>query len=294
VGATFSVVPFSGGSTTMSWQRFRKVVAPNEVGRAPRAGPGCGTSPTSVIARDKQRPRERLIVALDVSSASQALRMTEKLRGHVGVFKVGSQLFTAEGPAVARQLVALAEKVFLDLKFHDIPNTVHAAAREAARMGVTMLDVHASGGRKMMEAALEGSREGSSGRDRPLVLAITVLTSLGTHDLAPIGVKGDAETAAIRLARLAQVAGLDGVVASPLEIAAIRRTCGPNFLVVTPGIRLATAVADDQTRIATPEQAIRAGADYLVVGRLITAAEEPALAADAIVAEMEKAARAIA
>jgi orotidine-5'-phosphate decarboxylase len=247
-----------------------------------------------VIARDKQRRRERLIVALDVSSASQALRMAEKLRGHVGLFKVGSQLFTAEGPAVARQLVALGERVFLDLKFHDIPNTVHAAAREAARMGVTMLDVHASGGCKMMEAALEGSREGSSGRDRPLVLAVTVLTSLGTHDLAPIGLTGDAEAAAIRLAQLAQVAGLDGVVASPLEIAAIRRTCGPNFLVVTPGIRLATAVADDQARIATPEQAIRAGADYLVVGRPITAVEEPAPAADAIVAEMEKASRAIA
>ncbi len=243
----------------------------------------------TVIAPDKKRTPDRLIVALDFSSAAEAISMAEKLRGHVGLFKVGSQLFTAEGPMVARRLAALGEKVFLDLKFHDIPNTVHAAAREAARIGVTMLNVHASGGPKMMEAALEGSRQGGSGRDRPLVLAVTVLTSLGTDDLAAIGLNGDAEAAAIRLARLAQMAGLDGVVASPLEIAAIRRTCGPNFVVVTPGIRPATAVADDQTRIATPGHAIRAGADYLVVGRPITAAADPAAEAAAIVAEMEKA-----
>jgi orotidine-5'-phosphate decarboxylase len=239
-----------------------------------------------VIATDKQRTRDRLIIALDVSSAAEAVRMAEKLRGHVGVFKVGSQLFTAEGPVVARHLAALGEKVFLDLKFHDIPNTVHAAAREAARMGVSMLNVHAAGGSKMMEAALEGAGEGSSGRDRPLVLAVTVLTSLGRYDLAGIGLSGSAERAAIRLARLAQRAGLDGVVASPLEIAAIRRSCGPEFVVVTPGIRFATTVADDQARIATPKEAIRAGGDYLVVGRPITAAADPAAAADAIVAEM--------
>jgi orotidine-5'-phosphate decarboxylase len=242
-----------------------------------------------VIEPDKKRTRDRLIVALDFSSAAEAISMAEKLRGHVGVFKVGSQLFTAEGPVVARRLAALDEKVFLDLKFHDIPNTVHAAAREAARIGVAMLNVHASGGPKMMEAALEGSREGSSGRERPLVLAVTVLTSLGTDDLAAIGLNGDAEAAAIRLARSAQAVGLDGVVASSLEIAAIHRACGPNFVVVTPGIRPATAAAHDQTRIATPRHAIRAGADYLVVGRPITAAADPAAAAAAIVAEMEKA-----
>jgi orotidine-5'-phosphate decarboxylase len=258
--------------------------------RAPRAGGGLinGSLRPTVIAPDTERTRDRLIVALDFSSAAEAVYMAEKLRGHVGVFKVGSQLFTAEGPVVARHLAALGEKVFLDLKFHDIPNTVHAAVREAARMGVTMLNVHASGGPKMMEAALEGSREGSTGRERPLVLAVTVLTSLGTDDVAAIGLDGDAEAAAIRLARLAQVAGLDGVVASPLEIAAIRRTCGPNFVVVTPGIRPATATADDQARIATPTQAIRTGADYLVIGRPITATADPAAAADAIVAEIEK------
>jgi orotidine-5'-phosphate decarboxylase len=236
-----------------------------------------------------QRARDRLIVALDVSSETEAVCMAERLHGHVGLFKVGSQLFTAEGPAVARHLATMGEKVFLDLKFHDIPNTVRLAAREGARVGVSMLDVHASGGCKMMDAALEGVREGSAGRDRPLVLAVTVLTSFGTDDLAEVGVTLSAETAVVRLAGLAQSAGLDGVVASPQEIAAIRRACGPDFVVVTPGIRPGSAAADDQTRIATPEQAIRAGADYLVVGRPITAASDPAAAADAIVAEMEKA-----
>jgi orotidine-5'-phosphate decarboxylase len=235
----------------------------------------------------KECPGNRLIVALDVSSAAEAVRMAEKLRGHVGLFKVGSQLFTAEGPSVARQLVALGEKIFLDLKFHDIPNTVRGEAREGARLGVTMLNVHASGGRKMIEAALEGACEGSSDRARPLVLAVTVLTSLGEDDLADIGMNGGAERAVVRLACLAQKTGLDGVVASPQEIAAIRRACGPDFVVVTPGIRPAAAHADDQARIATPEAAVRAGADYLVVGRPITAAANPAAAADAIVAEME-------
>jgi len=237
---------------------------------------------------DKQCARDRLIVALDVSSAAEAALLVDKLRGHGGMFKVGSQLFTAEGPVVARHLAALGEKVFLDLKFHDIPNTVQAAAREAVGMGITMLNVHASGGRKMMEAALEGSREGSFDRDRPLVLAVTVLTSLRKDDLAAVGLNDGAEAAATRLARLAQVAGLDGVVASPLEIPAIRRTCGPDFVIVTPGVRPAAAAADDQTRIATPTQAICAGADYLVIGRPIIAAADPAAAADSMVAEMEK------
>jgi orotidine-5'-phosphate decarboxylase len=235
----------------------------------------------------KQCARDRLIVALDVSSGAAAVRMAATLRGHVGLFKVGSQLFTAEGPAVARRLAALGENVFLDLKFHDIPNTVRGAARESARTGASMLNVHASGGRKMMEAAVEGAREGSSDRNRPLVLAVTVLTSLGSEDLAEVGLDLGAEAAAVRLACLAQRAGLDGVVASSREIAAIRRTCGPDFVVVSPGIRPESALADDQTRIATPEQAIRAGADYLVVGRPVTAAVDPAAAADAIVGEME-------
>jgi orotidine-5'-phosphate decarboxylase len=244
--------------------------------------------------------RNKLIVALDVPSSDAAAKMAEKLRGHVGMFKVGSELFCAEGPAVARYLVAGGDKVFLDLKFNDIPNTVRAAAREAAQLGVSMFNVHATGGRKMMEAALEGAREGagSAGKPRSLVLAVTVLTSLAAGDLAEIGLAGSPEEAVVRLARLAQAAGLDGVVASAREIAAIRHACGPRFVIVTPGIRPASApdgVAsgrakpDDQARIATPIAALRSGADFLVVGRPITQAPDPAAAADAIVNEMEKA-----
>lgn len=242
-------------------------------------------------ARENLPARERLIVALDFESADAAARLAEKLRGRVGMFKVGSQLFTAEGPVVARYLIAQGEKVFLDLKFHDIPNTVRAAARAAAELGVGMLNVHASGGRKMMEAGLEGARSAvRPGGARPLVLAVTVLTSLGSEDLEELGVEGAPEDAVVRLARLAQQAGLDGVVASPREIAALRRACGPRFVIVTPGIRPAAAASNDQARIATPESAIQAGADYLVVGRPITEAADPAAAAEAIAAGMEKAA----
>jgi len=232
--------------------------------------------------------RDKLIVALDLPSADAALRLAEKLRDHVGMFKVGSELFTAEGPLLARFLSATAKKVFLDLKFHDIPNTVRAATRQAAQLGVGLLNVHASGGRKMMEAALEGAGEGGGAGKRPLVVAVTVLTSLESQDLDELGVSGTPEEAVVRLARLAQQAGLDGVVASAREIAAIRRACGARFLIVTPGIRPATAAANDQVRVATLERAIQAGADYLVVGRPITEASDPVAAADAIVAEMER------
>jgi len=233
---------------------------------------------------------DSLIVALDFGNAAAAAQLAEKLHDRVGMFKVGSELFTAEGPVLARYLVSAREKVFLDLKWHDIPNTVRAAAREAAQMGVRMVDVHASGGRKMMEAAIEGVREGASaGKGRPLVLAVTVLTSLGSADLDEVGMGGSPENAVARLARLAQHAGLDGVVASPREIAAVRRACGPRFLVVTPGIRLPAAASNDQARIATPAAAIQAGADFLVVGRPITGAPDPVAAAEMIVAEMDKA-----
>jgi len=236
--------------------------------------------------------REKLIVALDLPSADAAARLAERLRGHVGMFKIGSELFTAEGPSLAQYLAATGLKVFLDLKFHDIPNTVRAAARQAALVGVSMLNVHALGGRKMMEAALEGARPAEGKGDpqtRPLVLAVTVLTSLETSDLHDIGLSGTAEEAVVRLARLAQRAGLDGVVASAREIAAIRAACGPRLVIVTPGIRPASTAAHDQARVATPGYAIEAGADYLVVGRPITEAPDPAGAAETIVAEMEKA-----
>ncbi len=238
--------------------------------------------------------REKLIVALDYPSADAAARVVEKLHGRAGMFKVGAELIAAEGLVMARHLVASGEKVFLDLKLHDIPNTVRAAAREAARGGVDLLSVHASGGRAMMEAALEGVRAGAPGRDasRPLVVAVTVLTSLASGDLDELGVSGTPEDAVVRLAGLAQKAGLDGVVASPREIAAVRRACGPRFVIVTPGIRPAAAASNDQARIATPESAVRAGADYLVVGRPITGADDPQAALEAVVIEMDKAASA--
>jgi orotidine-5'-phosphate decarboxylase len=259
--------------------------------------------------------RDKLIVALDLPTGDAATRMAERLQGHVGMFKVGSELFTAEGPVAVRYLVATGHNVFLDLKFHDIPNTVRAAAREAAELGVSMVNVHASGGRKMMEAALEGARslagerrgsqkrgaalpgppmanngrpQGSPLQAGPKVLAVTVLTSLEHQDLEDVGISGTPIEAVVRLARLAQSAGLDGVVASAREISALRQACGPDFLIVTPGIRPASTGADDQARIATPASAIAAGADYLVVGRPITGAPDPVAAADAIVAEMER------
>lgn len=233
--------------------------------------------------------RERLIVALDLPTADAASRMAERLQQRAGLFKIGFELFSAEGPVLARYLAARGAGVFLDLKYHDIPNTVRAASREAAALGVSMFNVHASGGRAMMAAAREGAEAGASGGKRPLVLAVTVLTSLSQADMTEVGINGGAEEAVLRLARLAQRSGLDGVVASAQEAAAIREACGPGFVIVTPGIRPASAAAGDQARVKTPADALRAGADYLVVGRPITAAADPESATDAIVREMEQA-----
>jgi orotidine-5'-phosphate decarboxylase len=265
------------------------------------ANTGCGTRLSRTMAKmtSQKRPnsdnlpaRARLIVALDLPTADRASSMAEKLIGRVGMFKIGSELFGVEGPVLARNLTARGEGVFLDLKFHDIPNTVRGAAREAARLGVRMFNVHASGGRKMMEAAHEGALEGWSGQvggKPPLVLAVTVLTSLGSEDLREIGLTGTPQEAAVRLALLAQSSGLDGVVASAQEAFIIRQVCGPGFVIVTPGIRPASSEANDQARISTPADAVQAGADYLVAGRPITSAREPESAADAIVAEIDRA-----
>jgi orotidine-5'-phosphate decarboxylase len=223
-------------------------------------------------------------------TAQAAMTLAGRLAGCAGLFKVGSELFTAEGGVLPRFLAAAGERVFLDLKFHDIPNTVRSACREAAGLGVRMMNVHALGGRKMMQAALEGAGEGASGGPRPMVLAVTILTSLGAEDLQEAGIAGTPEEAVVRLARLAQSAGVDGVVASAREIKAIRHACGRDFVIVTPGIRPAQAGSDDQVRIATPRAAMEAGADYLVVGRPITAAQDPAAAAITIAQEMELAA----
>lgn len=225
-------------------------------------------------------PQDRLIVALDVPTPDEARALVDRLTGAVGMWKVGSQLFTEAGPAFVRELRARGEKVFLDLKYHDIPNTVGSAVARAADLGVSLLTVHGLGGRAMLEAAARAVPRGSATR----VLAITVLTSHSEESLAEIGVGGALEAQVERLARLAQQAQVHGVVASPHEIARIRATCGRDFLVVTPGIRPAGSEMGDQARAATPEAAFAAGADYIVVGRPILTAPDPRAAAEAIVA----------
>lgn len=229
-------------------------------------------------------PRERLIVALDVPGAEPAHALVARLAGRVGMFKVGHQLFTAAGPALVRELTGAGHGVFLDLKYHDIPNTVEHAVAAAATLGCQLVNVHALGGRAMMAGAAKACA-GSGAK----LLAVTVLTSHDAASLREIGLPMAIPEAVRHLARLAQDAGADGVVASPEEIALIRAECGPAFLIVTPGIRLASSSRDDQARVATPAAALRAGADYLVVGRPITAGADPAAAADAIAAELERA-----
>ncbi|HYK05275.1 MAG TPA: orotidine-5'-phosphate decarboxylase [Thermoanaerobaculia bacterium] len=221
--------------------------------------------------------RERLVVAVDLSQRDDILRLVETLRGTAGVFKLGLQAFIANGPSIVRDVVALGERVFLDLKIHDIPNTAKHAVAEATNLGASIATVHAAGGESMLRACVQ---------DDLLVLAVTVLTSLEESDLLQIGMGGNPLDAAVRLAKLAQASGLRGVVASPLEIEAIREACGAGFTILTPGIRPAGADAGDQRRMMTPRQAIAAGADYLVVGRPITGAADPRSAAQRIVDEM--------
>jgi orotidine-5'-phosphate decarboxylase len=230
----------------------------------------------------------RILLALDVSTPAEALALADSVRGDVGGFKIGKQLFTAAGPDIVRTLVAKGDRVFLDLKFHDIPNTVAGAIASACALGVWMVNVHASGGRSMMDAA-RGAAEASAARGgpKPLVIAVTVLTSLSGADLNSVGVAASPLDQVLRLADLARAAGLDGVVASPQETAAIRAACGPDFVIVTPGIRGGGAQSspDDQQRTLTPAQAVAAGSSYLVVGRPITAAKDPREAARQIAAE---------
>jgi orotidine-5'-phosphate decarboxylase len=235
--------------------------------------------------------RNRLIFALDVDSLGEAERLVEQLAREVGVFKVGKQLFLSAGPEVVRMIQRHGADVFLDLKFHDIPYTVARAGIEAARLGVRFFDLHASGSFEMMErtqveVARVCRREGVR---RPKILAVTVLTSLRKSDLRRVGVSDEVEHQVVRLARLARKAGMDGVVASPLEIARIRRECGRGFLIVTPGVRPAGLGADDdQKRYMTPEEAMKAGADYLVLGRPIRDAHDPLAAVREVVAEMAR------
>ena len=235
---------------------------------------------------------KKLIVALDVASATKALEMVQLLRGVAGMFKIGSQLFTAAGPGLVREIVRLGERVFLDLKFHDIPNTVAAAGVEAARLGVSIFNVHAAGGSEMMRYTADAVSQCviKEGLRAPKVIAVTVLTSTNQTILNEIGFNAGPEEMVRRFALLAESAGMDGVVASAKEVGLIREAVGnPGFIVVTPGVRPAGAASDDQKRVTTPREAIAAGADFLVVGRPILSAADPAGAARQILEEMQSA-----
>lgn len=230
---------------------------------------------------------EQLLVALDVDTVDAARRLADRLRGVAGGFKIGSRLFTSHGPSFVEELVSRGDRVFLDLKFHDIPNTVAGAIGAASRLGVWMVNVHASGGLDMMRAARAAADEESAkvNLPPPLVIAVTVLTSMNDAALEGIGVTATAATQVERLAALAQAAALDGVVASPREIALIRARCGERFGIVTPGIRGADDAKGDQQRTATAAGALSAGASHIVVGRPIIAAPDPRQAAQRIAAE---------
>jgi len=238
--------------------------------------------------RTSPTPRDRIVIALDVSDREQTLRLVEKLSGLVGMFKIGSQLFTAEGPGLVRDIVKAGERVFLDLKFHDIPNTVAGAVESAARLGVSIVNVHTLGGTEMMRAAAHavGDR-GLLWITRPAVLGVTVLTSMDKSDLADVGISSDLRTEVVRLAALARDSGLDGIVASPQEIRLIRECItAENFIILTPGIRPGWSAKGDQKRVATPADAIRDGADFLVIGRTVTESDDPATAVHRILDEI--------
>lgn len=233
-------------------------------------------------------PTDRIIVALDVDSPAEARQIVGELAGRVGAFKVGLQLFTAAGPEFVRELVAAQERIFLDLKFHDIPNTVASAAVEAAKMGVWMFNVHVSGGGEMMRETVHRVNEYCEANNarRPLIIGVTVLTSSDDNTLAEIGVEANSERQVLRLATLAAECGLDGVVASAREAAAIRATIAKDdFVIVTPGIRPAFATTDDQRRVTTVREGVDSGASYLVIGRPLIRAKDRVAALEMIASE---------
>ncbi len=233
------------------------------------------------------KARARIIVALDLPSRTAALRAVEKLHGRAGMMKVGSQLFTAAGPALVRELVRGGERVFLDLKFHDIPHIVAEACANAAEMGATLITVHTAGGAPMLRAARAALEKHGRGRARPRLLGVTVLTSLSARELRGVGLSGGVEVNVIRRARLALRHGCDGVVAAPSDVGALRRALGRNFLIVTPGIQArGGARAADQKRVATAAEAVGAGVDYVVVGRAILQARSPVRALEEMAEEI--------
>jgi orotidine-5'-phosphate decarboxylase len=233
-----------------------------------------------------EEARKKTIFALDVPGLDDIDRWAETLAGKVGMFKVGKELFTACGPAAVKAVQRHGGQVFLDLKYHDIPNTVASAMLGAARLGVQLANLHALGGAEMMETAVAAVHREFSGADRPRLLAVTILTSSTADTLRQMGIEHSVQDMVVRLARLAKASGMDGVVASPLEIGLIREACGSDFLIVTPGVRPSFAAADDQKRIMTPAEAVSGGADFLVIGRPIAKAADPGAAADAIAAEI--------
>ncbi len=234
----------------------------------------------------RSEAKDKIIFALDLNDIQDIDRFVTLLSGKVGMFKVGKELFTTAGPAAVEAVKRHGGDVFLDLKYHDIPNTVAQAMLAAGRMGVRLANLHALGGPQMMEQAANEVRKNFSDSERPRLLAVTILTSSTQKTLQAVGIEHPLEQMVLRLAKLARDCGMDGVVASPLEIEAIRAACGPGFLIVTPGVRPAFASVDDQKRIMTPAEAVKAGADYLVIGRPIARADDPAAAAELIVDEI--------
>jgi len=240
----------------------------------------------------REEMRGRLIVALDVPTRKEAFQLVKTLDGEVGAYKIGMQLYNSEGPDIVRDIQLFGGKVFVDLKFHDIPNTVAQTSRVMTRRQAFMYTMHAGGGSKMLRTAVEAAEEEAAAQnlEKPLAIAVTVLTSINQSTFEQeMGVKAPIVEHVVELAKMAQQAGMDGVVCSPQEIGPVRAACGPDMLIVTPGIRPAWASSNDQERVMTPQAAIRAGASYLVVGRPITTAEEPKEAARRIVAEMMEA-----
>ena len=236
---------------------------------------------TNEIAQDRD-PRERLIVALDVSTAAAAQKIVAAVGDSASTYKVGLQLYTAVGPQIVRDLVASGRRVFLDLKYHDIPNTVGGAVAEAEKLGVSMLTIHAAGSTKMIRAAIDAAKV----RPDLMVLAVTVLTSMDSHDLETIGVQAALEDSVVRLANLALANGCQGIVSSAREASTVRARLGDRFAIVTPGVRPAGSRVGDQVRVVTPAEAIAAGASHIVVGRPITDAPDPAAAARMILAQI--------